>query len=213
MGEIIDKVKEKAKDVKDVVVDTAKALPNMDILTQRFALELNAALAMENAGIERLQTRIGEVSIPEAKQQMQHHLQEGLVHQKRLQQLVSGMGGEPTSDKLGLPLPTYPQPMAEMMKNTMTRQEWELKRAEEDLILENAEVICYFMLIQKVKMVGGIFLAAVEPLALNMKDDQNMADWIETNSPGMMTQLWPKIQSAIATASSPTSSPSPTQTQ
>ena len=77
MGEIIDKVKEKARDVKDVVVDTAKALPNMDILTQRFALELNAALAMENAGIERLQTRIGEVTIPEAKQQMQHHLQEG----------------------------------------------------------------------------------------------------------------------------------------
>ena len=47
--------------------------------------------------------------------------------------------------------------MAEMMKNTMTRHEWELKRAEEDLILENAEIICYFMLIQKVKMVGGIF--------------------------------------------------------
>ena len=51
---------------------------------------------MENSGIERLQTRIEEVSIPEAKQQMQRHLQEGLVHQKRLQQLVSGMGGEPT---------------------------------------------------------------------------------------------------------------------
>ena len=34
-----------------------------------------------------------------------------------------------------------------------------------------------------------------------------------TNSPRMMIQLWPKIQSAIITASSPTSSPSPTQTQ
>jgi ferritin-like metal-binding protein YciE len=213
MGEIIDKVKEKAKDVKDVVVDTAKALPSIDILTQKFALEMNAALAMENAGIERLQARIEEVSLPEAKQQMQHHIQESLVHQKRLQQLVSGMGGEPTSDKLGLPLPSYPQAMLEMMSNTMTRQEWELKRAEEDLILENAEVICYFMMIQKVQMVGGIFLSAVEPLTLNMKDEQNMADWIRTNSPGMMTQLWPKIQSAIATASSPTSTPSPTQSQ
>ncbi len=72
MGEIIDNVKDKAKDVKDVVVDTAKALPSIDILTQKFALELNVALAMKNAGIERLQSRIEEVSIPEAKQQIQH---------------------------------------------------------------------------------------------------------------------------------------------
>lgn len=213
MGEIIDKVKEKAKDVKDVVVDTAKALPNIDILTQKFALELNAALAMENAGIERLQTRIDEVSIPEARQQMQHHLQEGLVHQKRLQQLVSGMGGEPTSDKLGLPLPSYPQPMAEMMKNTMTKQEWELKRSEEDLINESAETIFYQMLIQKAQMAGGVFQNAIEPLSLNMKDEAKMAEWIKTNAPGMMAQLWPQIQSAISSASSPSSSTSPTEYQ
>ncbi len=30
----------------------------MEIITQKFILELNAALAMENAGVERLQTRI-----------------------------------------------------------------------------------------------------------------------------------------------------------
>jgi ferritin-like metal-binding protein YciE len=211
MGEIIDKVKEKVTDVKDVVVDTAKSLPNIDILTQKFALELNGALAMENAGIARLHTRIQETSITEAKQRMQQHIEESLVHQKRLQQLVSAMGGEPTRDELGLPLPLYPQPMLEMMNNTMTRQEWELKRSEEDLILEKAEVTCYFMLIQKVQMAGGMFLTAIEPLSLNMKDEQSMADWIRTNSPGMMAQLWPKIQSAIATASSPTSSPTPAQ--
>jgi hypothetical protein len=33
MGEIIDKVKEKAKDVNDAVVDTSIALPSIDILT------------------------------------------------------------------------------------------------------------------------------------------------------------------------------------
>ena len=184
-----------------------------EIMSQKFALELNGALAMENAGIERLQTRVEEVSIPEAKQQMQHHIQESLVHQKRLQQLVSRMGGEPTQEKLGLPLPSYPQPMLEMMNNTMTKQEWELKKAEEDMIVENAEVTCYLMLIQKAQMGGGEFLNAIEPLALNMKDEQTMAEWIKTNSPGMLAQLWPKIQSAIASASSPTSSPPPTQSQ
>ncbi len=74
MGEIVDKVKDKVKEVKDVVVDTAKSLPKIDILTKKFVLELNGALAMENAGIERLQTRIQEVSIPEAKQRMQRTL-------------------------------------------------------------------------------------------------------------------------------------------
>ena len=47
-------------------------------------------------------------------------------------------------------------------------------------------------------MVNGIFLSAVEPLTPNMKDEQNMAEWIRTNSSGMMSQQWPKIQFAIA---------------
>ncbi len=82
MGEIVDKVKDKVKEVKDVVVDTAKSLPKIDILTKKFALELNGALAMENAGIERLQTRIQEVSIPEAKQRMQRTLTKVLCTKK-----------------------------------------------------------------------------------------------------------------------------------
>jgi ferritin-like metal-binding protein YciE len=162
-----------------------------EIMSQKFALELNGALAMENAGIERLQERIEETILPEAKQQMQHHLQESLVHQKRLQQLITNIGGTPIEEKLGLPIPKYPRSMLEMMKNTMTKQEWELKRSEEDLINESAEVICYQMLIQKAQMAGGVFQNAIEPLSLNMNDESKMADWIKTNSPGMLAQLWP----------------------
>ena len=44
-----------------------------EILIQKFALEWNSALAMENAGIERLKSRIEEVTLPEAKQKMQLH--------------------------------------------------------------------------------------------------------------------------------------------
>jgi ferritin-like metal-binding protein YciE len=184
-----------------------------EIMSQKFALELNGALAMENAGMERLQTRIDETLLPDAKQQMQHHLQESLVHQQRLQQLITNLGGKPTEEKMGLPIPKYPQSMAEMMKNTMTKQEWELKRSEEDLINESAETICYQMLIHKAQMAGGVFQNAIEPLSLNMNDEAKMADWIKTNSPGMMIQLWPQIQAAIASASSPSSSSSPTQSQ
>jgi ferritin-like metal-binding protein YciE len=184
-----------------------------EILIQKFALEWNSALAMENAGIERLKSRIEEVTLPEAKQKMQIHLQESIEHQKRLQQLISSIGGVPTQEKLGLPLPSYPEIIMKMMINSMTKQEWELKKAEQDMIVENAEVTCYHMLIGKAQMAGGVFSNAIEPLSQNMKDEQKMVDWIKTNSPGMLAQFWPQIQSAITSASSPTSSQSPTESQ
>lgn len=178
----------------------------VDIMTQKFILELNEALALENAGVERLQTRIEEISIPEVKQQMQHHLQESLEHQKRLQHLITSMGGEPTQLKMGLPLPSYPNIIRKMMNNSMTIHEWELKKAEHDLIIENAEVAGYLMLIEKAQMARAEFLNAVEPLSLNLKDEQNMVEWIRTNSSEMLAKLWPKIQSAVVDSDS---SPSP----
>lgn len=76
------------------------------IMSQKFSLELNTALAMENSGIERLQMRISETLLPEAKQQMQHHLEESLLHQKRLKQLITMIGGTPLEgEKSGYPYP------------------------------------------------------------------------------------------------------------
>jgi len=46
-----------------------------------------------------------------------------------------------------------------------------------------------------------------------MKDEENMAEWVKTNSPGIMIQLWPKIQSAVVSATSLHLSSSPTQLQ
>jgi ferritin-like metal-binding protein YciE len=173
------------------------SIPTIDLMNQKFILQLNAALAMENAGIERLQTRITEVSLPDAKQRLEHHLQESLEHQKILQQLVSNIGCQPTQEKLGLPLPSYPSSMKEMIDKTMTKYEYELKRAEEDLIVENAEVCVYLMLIQQCQIAGGVYLNAIAPLSKNMKDEQEQADWLKTHSPTMLTQLWPKILIAM----------------
>lgn len=174
----------------------------IEIMTQKFIFELNGALAMENAGIERLQGRIKEVSLPKARQQLEHHLEESKQHQERLQKLIADLGGNATNEKLGLPLPSYPKKMQEIMDSSMTKQEWELKKSEYDLIVENAEVSCYLSLVQKAQMAGGIFINAIEPLSKNLKDEQAMVDWIKTNSPGMLAQLWPQIQSVIATTSS-----------
>jgi ferritin-like metal-binding protein YciE len=162
-----------------------------DTMIQKFVLELNAALAMENAGLERLQSRVQDTSLPAVKQQLQHHLQETIEHQKRLQQLISDMGGQATEEKLGLPLPKFPKDMLEKMNNTMTPEELELKKTEEDLIIENAELGCYHMLIQKAKMAGGQSQIAVDILSLNMQDEAKMTDWIWSNTSIMLRQLHP----------------------
>jgi ferritin-like metal-binding protein YciE len=186
-------------------------LDTAEMMRQKFILELNGALAMENSGIERLQTRISETIVPEAKQQMQLHLDKSKLHIVRLNQLINSLGGRPYQGKLALPLPKYPQPMIEKMNNSMTKPEWELKRSEEDLISESAESVCYLMLIQKAQMAGGVFQNAIEPLSLNMKDEENMAEWIKTNTPLMLDKLWPQIEDAIA--SSPLESSPATSSQ
>ena len=42
-------------------------LDTVDLMRQKFILELNGALAMENAGIDRLQTRISETIVSEGQ--------------------------------------------------------------------------------------------------------------------------------------------------
>ena len=121
-------------------------LNSSHLMKQKFILLLNGALAMENAGIERLRTRISETIMPEVKQQL-HHYGESQGHIERLNQLITSLGGQPYQGKMGLPLPGYPQDILQMMDDTMTKEEWELKRSEEDMIVENAEAICYLMLI------------------------------------------------------------------
>lgn len=172
-----------------------------NIMNEKFILELNAALAMENAGLERLQTRVQEASLPDAKQQLQHHLQETTEHQKRLQQLISEMGGQPTQEKVGLPLPKLSQGMVEKMNSTTTQEELELKKTEEDLIIENAEFSCYLMLLRKAEVAGGEFQNATNTLSLNMQDELKMIDWIKDNTSDMLMQLWAQIKAKTTSTS------------
>lgn len=165
-----------------------------DIMTEKFILEVNISLAMENAGIERLQMRIAETKLPFIKQQLQQHLQESEHHQQKLQQIISAMDGQPTTEKLGLPIPSYPKPMVETMSYLMTVQEWELKKAEEDFIIENAEISFYLNLIQQSQMAGGTFLNLVTPLSQIMADELKMVEWIKNSTPNLLAQLWPTIQ-------------------
>src|ERR671939_807653 len=59
---------------------------------QKLTLYLNEALAIENAAIQRLQSRIKQTKIENVKQRLQAHLEETKKQQDRLKQLISGLG-------------------------------------------------------------------------------------------------------------------------
>lgn len=59
----------------------------------RLLIYLNDALAMENASVERLQRRIKETDIEELKVVIQHHLDETRQQQRRLEEIITNLGG------------------------------------------------------------------------------------------------------------------------
>jgi ferritin-like metal-binding protein YciE len=167
----------------------------------------NEMLSVENAAIDRIQSRIEECPIKEAKTRLQQHLEETRGHQSRLQEIVSKYGGTPTDSKAHLSTPK--PPAAELMKKTIKDtvksvtgdtenplpEEMEILRTKEDAILENAEIVGYKMVMQIAEREGA--QDTIPVLEQSMKEEQSMADWIVTHTPLMLDQLWPKVQAAI----------------
>ena len=163
-------------------------MTQQNIQKEKFALMFNTVLAMENAALKRLEYRINEVSLPEAKQQFQHHLEETKEQQKRLQNIITKYNGTPTTEESGLPIPSYPASIKKEMESSMTEGEKELKKSEEDLLVEKAEATCYNMLIQKSNILN-MGTEALPILEQNLQEEQSMINWIESNSPIMIQQL------------------------
>jgi hypothetical protein len=61
--------------------------------------------------------------------------------------------------------------------------------------VENAEVTMYDTLLQLTQLMNAG--EAVPVLTQNLAEERAMADWIRANSPAMITQLYPEIQSSI----------------
>ena len=78
----------------------------------------------------------------------------------------------------------------------------EIRNIKEDAIVENAEIIAYKMcsqLADKMNAQDAISVFSEQ----NTEEEVSMFNWIMTNTPSMLNQLWPKIESSIAlTASS-----------
>jgi len=167
---------------------------------QKLTLHLNEALALENAAVQRLQSRIKQTRIENVKERLQAHLEETKGQQDRLRQLISELGdgrkNGATKDKAQLPIHTPPKSLAKIFGTMMTSAESELKAAKEDAVVENAEIIIYDMLTHLAERMNATNAIAV--LSQSLSEERSMADWIKTNMPDMVAQLWPEIEASLA---------------
>jgi ferritin-like metal-binding protein YciE len=164
-------------------------------LEEKLVKYLNEALAFENAAVSRLQSRIKEIQLESAKQQLQQHLEVTKEQQNRLKQLITNLGARPTNESGQLPIPVPPRTLANTLRKSMTSAEQQIMAAKEDLIIENAEVTMYDTLLQLTQLMNAG--DAVPALTQNLAEERAMADWIRANAPAMITQLYPEIQSSI----------------
>jgi ferritin-like metal-binding protein YciE len=164
-------------------------------LEEKLAQYLNETLSFENAAVSRLQSRIKEIQLEDAKQQLQQHLEVTREQQNRLKQLITNLGARPTNDSGQLPILVPPRTLANTLKKSMTSAEQQIKSTKEDLVIENAEVTMYDTLLQVAQLMNAG--DAVPVLNQNLAEERAMADWIRANTPAMITQLYPEIQSSI----------------
>ena len=164
-------------------------------LEEKLAQYLNEALSFENAAVSRLQSRVKEIQLEDAKQQLQQHLEVTREQQNRLKQLITNLGARPINDYGQLPILVPPRTLANTLKKSMTSAERQIKSAKEDLIIENAEITMYDTLLQVAQLMNAGDTVPV--LNQNLAEERAMADWIRANTPAMITQLYPEIQSSI----------------
>ncbi|MFL6494401.1 MAG: DUF892 family protein [Nitrososphaera sp.] len=174
------------------------------LMKQKLIQFFNEALAMENAAVDRNETRMSETPIPLVKQQLQYHLEQTFVQQDRLKTIITNLGGSPTSAKAALPkmLPTDMDTVTNTVKETAKSlvsskskdrvdAEHELLQTKQDAIIENAEIVTYKMLMEISQKVG--LLEALPLLQQSLLEETAMENFIVSSAPMALTMLWPEL--------------------
>ena len=173
-------------------------------MKQKLVQYFNEALAMENAAVDRNQTRMSETPIPLVKQQLHYHLEQTFVQQDRLRTIITNLGGNPTSAKAALPmmLPTDMDTLSNTVKETAKSlvsskskdrvdAEHELIQTKQDAIIENGEIVTYKMLMEISQKVG--LLEALPLLQQSLLEETAMENFIVSTTPMALTMLWPEL--------------------
>jgi ferritin-like metal-binding protein YciE len=199
----------------------AELTPNAN---QKIVQYLNDALAMENASEDRIQSRLQETIVDDTRTQLQDHLEETRNQKDRLKQIITSHGGEPTDAKAELPIlkPNTIDLVRDDVKSSSTTKsindaassdsqgnpsvksivketdnirlaaEKELIQTERDAVIEHAEIVKYKMLMEIAKKVGA--MDAIPVIQQNLKEEEQMANWITSNTPNMLRRLWAQIE-------------------
>jgi ferritin-like metal-binding protein YciE len=162
---------------------------------------------MENAALERVQRRVQQTILEDARQQLQNHLEETKQHQDRLRQLITKLGGSPTQEKGQLPIAMPPEFIGNIIHSSMTSAEQELMQSVEDTIVESAEVTGYNLLIQMAGKMNDM-TDAILSLRQSLQEEEKMFIWLRANAPAMFAKLWPQIEESLSSSSTTTSSSS-----
>ena len=174
------------------------------LLKQKLVQYFNEALAMENAAVDRNQTRMSETQVSLVKHQLQYHLEQTFVQQDRLRTIITNLGGSPTSAKAVLPkmLPTDKDTVSNTVKETAKSlvsskskdrvdAEHELIQTKQDAIIENAEIVSYKMLMEIAQKAG--LLEALPLLQQSLLEETAMENFILSTTPMALTMLWPEL--------------------
>ena len=199
----------------------AELTPNAN---QKIVQYLNDALAMENASEDRIQSRLQETIVDNTRTQLQDHLEETRNQKDRLKQIITSHGGEPTDAKAELPIlkPNTIDLVRDDVKsssatksindaassdsqgnpsvksivketdNVRLAAEKELIQTERDAVIEHAEIVKYKVLMEIAKKVGA--MDAIPVIEQNLKEEEQMANWIISNTPNMLRRLWAQIE-------------------
>jgi ferritin-like metal-binding protein YciE len=170
-------------------------------LHDKFLLYLNSSLAIENAALERVQRRVQQTILEDARQQLQNHLEETKQHQDRLRQLITKLGGSPIQEKGQLPIAMPPEFIGNIIHSSMTSAEQELMQSVEDTIVESAEVIGYNLLIQMAGKMNDM-TDAILSLRQSLQEEEKMFTWLRANAPAMFAKLWPQIEEPLSSSTS-----------
>ena len=173
-------------------------------MKQKLVQYFNEALAMENAAVDRNQTRMSETPIPLVKQQLQYHLEQTFVQQDRLRTIITNLGGSSTSTKAALPkllpmdMDTISKTVKETAKSMVSSKskdrvdaEHELIQTKQDAIIENAEIVTYKMLMEISQKAG--LLEALPLLQQSLLEETAMENFIVSTTPMALTMLWPEL--------------------
>jgi ferritin-like metal-binding protein YciE len=152
---------------------------------------LNLALSYEIAAVDRLERRLSQSIIPEVKEKLNRHLVQTREQQERLKERIRMLGGEPITEKGGLPIPQPPQSLKSIIESRSTDSQREVFESLNDLIIERAEAIMYEGGIQALELLRAD-KKTIKILKRNLKEEQAFGNWLEKNNPWIAKRLMTK---------------------